>query len=390
MRIAVFFDKFNQSHETKDPGQIVMGLRDLGVQSEMITIDKPSLREGNTSIPVRLLSKGQAADVEYWRSVPYDVMIAYTRLYSEIASTLKEAGKTVLVKADTDGRRIFPVYPRDMSYYTYKKATEKVKIFYKRFKRRLEGQRRANQLAEHIKLADGVVVESPQACANLSYILSYWEMPELIKKIFVIPNPVSNSFSSTSLQVKNKLIVAVGEWDGRVGNSYIKNTDTMVNVLCRFLIQRPDYEAVVIGRGDAIVRKFAERWSSRHKINFHITGFIPNSEVAQYLGKAQVLFMPSLYESFGIAAAEALCKGCSLVGSPIESFYFLAKGGSTGTLAPDFTEEAYLGALSADICKWERGCYSPQEISSLWYSTCNRKAIAEDFLRVIDKLGMAT
>ncbi|MEW6162056.1 MAG: hypothetical protein AB1606_01865 [Nitrospirota bacterium] len=231
MKLAVFFDKFAPIHETKDPGQIVQGLIDIGIQSELFTIDKPALRKGFPSIPIRLLLMEQASDVEYWRGVPYDVIVAYTRLYSQIAYTLKKASKTVLVKADTDGRRIFPIYPRDMSYYPFKKATEKIKIFYKRVKRRLEGRTRANKLAEHINLADGVIVESPQAYINLAYILSYWEMPELIKKIFVIPNPVSDYFTATPLSIKNKLIVAVGEWDGRVGSSYIKNTDTMVKAL---------------------------------------------------------------------------------------------------------------------------------------------------------------
>lgn len=385
MRIAVFFDKFrpDQNHEVKDPGQIVLGLRDIGIQSEMLTIDKPILREATTSIPVRLLSMEEAANVDYWRSVPYDVIITYTRLYLWIASTLKKAGKTVLVKADTDGRRIFPVYPRDMSYYTYKKASEKAKIFYKRLKRRLEGQRRANKLAEHINIVDGVIVESPQACANLAYILSYWEMPELIKKIFVIPNPVSNYFTATPLSIKNKLIVAVGEWDGRVGSSYIKNTDTMVKALCRFLTMRPDYKAVIIGRGEDIVNKIAKGWKSCK--NLHTTGFIPNAEVAEYIGKAQILFAPSLFESFGIAAAEALCMGCSVVGSPLESFHFLTKGGFSGTLAADFTEEAYLGALLADIIKWERGVYSPEVISFAWRSILHRNTIAKSYLQVAEQ-----
>jgi glycosyltransferase involved in cell wall biosynthesis len=215
-------------------------------------------------------------------------------------------------------------------------------------------------------------------------------MTELIKKIFVIPNPVSNYFFNDNnilpISAKEKLIVATGAWGDKIGSGYIKNTDTMVNALCHFLTIRPDYKAVVIGSGEDIVKKFANKWALRNEINLKITGLIPNSEVAKYVRKAHILFMPSLWESFGIAAAEALCMGCSVVGSPLESLHFLTKGGLSGTLSPDFTEDAFLGALLADAVKWERGFYSPELISSTWRSLLHRETIAKSYLQVAAQL----
>ena len=45
---------------------------------------------------------------------------------------MKKAGKTVLVKVDTDGRKTFPVYPRELMDYTFNNKAEKAKALYKR------------------------------------------------------------------------------------------------------------------------------------------------------------------------------------------------------------------------------------------------------------------
>jgi glycosyltransferase involved in cell wall biosynthesis len=388
MKIAVFFKGFEPAFESKEHAQIVLGLRDTGMDSMLYTLDKPALRGCNLSVPLTLMSQKDAADVDYWRFTPYDAIIVYTRLDRSnlwMVNTLKKAGKTVIVKADTDGRKTFPVYPRDLLDYTYNTVAEKAKAFYLRVIRRVKGRVRADRLIDHINRADGIIVESPQAFANFAYILSYWGAPELIKKVFVIPNPASDHFTTHPIPVKDNLIVASGGWDSRIGNSYIKNTVVMVNALCRFLIARLDYKAVVIGSGGDTVEKIAAKWAP-HK-NLQIAGYVPNDKAAEYVGKAKIIFQPSLYETFGIAVAEGLCMGCSFVGSPLDSFEFLAAGGSSGTLAPDFTEEAFLGTLLADSIKWERNIYSADAISSTWRPLLNRRAVVEQYLQIVDKLG---
>jgi glycosyltransferase involved in cell wall biosynthesis len=387
MKIAVFLKGFEPAFESKEHAQIVLGLRDIGMDSTLFTLDKPTLRGCNLSVPLTLLSQKDAADINYWRSTPYSVIIVYTRLDRSnlwMVNTLKKAGKTVLVKADTDGRKIFPVYPRDLMDYPYNSFAEKAKAFCLRMKRRVKGRVRADRLIDHINRSDGIIVESPQAFANFAYILSYWGAPELIKKVFVIPNPASDHFTTHPIPAKDNLVVASGGWDSRIGNSYVKNTVVMVNALRRFLIARPNYKAVVIGSGRDTVKKIASRWAPHE--NLHIAGYVPNDKAAEYVGKAKIIFQPSLYETFGIAVAEGLCMGCSFVGSPLESFQFLAAGGASGTLAPDFTEEAFLGTLLADSAKWERNIYSAEAISSMWRPLLNRRAIVDQYLELAGKL----
>jgi hypothetical protein len=53
----------------------------------------------------------------------------------------------------------------------------------------------------------------------------------------------------------------------------------MVNALCRFLIAKPDYEAVIIGSVGDIVDKMASKWAS-HK-NLYNNRIYPNDTAAE-------------------------------------------------------------------------------------------------------------
>lgn len=382
MKIGCFFDGYLPLHETKDPGQIVLGFLDLGVQAEMITETKPELEQYNASFSIKFITQEQARDVSYWRSLDYDAIVIYTWLhkhYLPVIAAIKEAGKVVLVKGDTDGRISFPVESRAFYYRSKNKWKTIIKRSPKALQNlilRLVGRQKALWLAKHIELADRVIVESPQAKVNLAYIMLYWGKPELIKKISVIPNPVASDVIESSIPAKQKQIVAVGRWD----DVWQKNTVTMTKVLCRFATIRPDYEVAVIGPGKDIIKRFIAKTSFKRQIRLHLLGSLPHNEVVNYLGRSQILFMPSNWESFGIAAAEAVCMGCSVVGTPLESLQFLTQGSFSGTLAPDFSEDALLSALLTDVLKWETGNYVPEDISSFWRSRLHRKVIAEKIL----------
>jgi glycosyltransferase involved in cell wall biosynthesis len=387
MRIGVFFDGYMPLHETKDPGQLVLGFLDLGIQSEMITLYKPELSTYRAPFPIRFVNQAQMYSIDYWRKVPDDVIIAYTWLskkYLPLIYAIKKAGKFVIAKADSDGRYVFPTTPRCLplpklqKFFDVLGAKESFRRACYTLLAILISQHRIKQIAEHIKLVDKVIIESPQAQVNLSYSLLYWGF-ELPSKIHVIPNPVASDIISANVPSKEKQIVAVARWEA-VDQ---KNTITMSRVLCHFAKLRPDYKIVIIGSGKEIIQRFISKWASQLP-NIHLTGKIPREELIRHLAKSQIFFMPSNAESFGIAAAEAVCMGCTIVGTPIESLTFLTWGGFSGTIATGFTELPLLTALLIDAHKWELGYYDPQNISHFWRNNLCRKAIAEKIVRLIN------
>jgi len=221
MRVGVFFDGYMPLHETKDPGQLVLGFLDLGIQSEMITLYKPELSTYKAPFPIRFVNQAQMYSIDYWREVPDDVIIAYTWLskkYLPLIYAIKKAGKFVIAKADSDGRYVFPTTPRCLSLPKLQKffhilgAKESFRRACYTLLAILTSQRRIKQIAKHIKLVDKVIIESPQAQVNLSYSLLYWGF-ELPSKIHVIPNPVASDIISANVPSKEKQIVAVARWE---------------------------------------------------------------------------------------------------------------------------------------------------------------------------------
>jgi glycosyltransferase involved in cell wall biosynthesis len=387
MRIGVFFDGYLPLHETKDPGQLVLGFLDLGIQSEMITLYKPELNAYKSPFPIRFVSQTQMYSIDYWRKVPDDVIIAYTWLskrYLPLISAMKIAGKFVIAKADSDGRYSFPQTNRQLSFqYLYKNfhtlgVKESFRRIYRILRTRLTSRQRIRQIAEHIRLADKVIIESPQAQVNLSYSLLYWGF-NLLSKIHAIPNPVASDIMDVSVPSKERQIVAVGRWE----DTEHKNTMRMIRVLCHFTKLRPDYTIVIIGSGKEIIQRFISKLTTQLPTQIHLTGQISHNEVIHYLAKSQIFFMPSNREGFSIAAAEAVCMGCTIVGTPIECLTFLTLGGVSGTIATDFTEFPLLNALLIDVHKWEVGYYDPQSISHFWRNNLCRKVIAEKIVNMI-------
>jgi hypothetical protein len=212
MRIGVFFDGYLPLHETKDPGQLVLGFLDLGIQGEMITLYKQELKTYASPFPIRFATRSQILTTDYWRTIPDDVIVAYTwlsRRYLPMVSAMKQAGKFVIVKADSDGRYAFPTDPRQLSFRYFLQNfhllsfDEILRKSYYILRTKLMGRRRIKRVAEHIKLADKVIIESPQAQINLSYSLLYWGF-NLSSKIHVVPNPVASDIISTTVPLKKE------------------------------------------------------------------------------------------------------------------------------------------------------------------------------------------
>lgn len=389
LNICVFFHAFEPCHECKDPGQILLGLRDIGLESEMVTLQKSAL-DGYTGLPIRTITPEQAKDINFWRSTTYDAVIAYSWLRSDyfwIPEILKKAGKKVIIKSDTDGRMAFPLHPRwDCFTSSTLGIIPILKILRRKMKRRVNAPNDSEDLISHLKIADITVVETPQSFSNLAYILGYWKRTELLRKIEIIPNPVATDVLSTNYNHKKNQLVAIGNWNVKFGDYLVKNTKVMCNVLTKFLSLNPNYQAFIIGEGQDLLNKLLAKSEPCILNRIKIIGRIPHEDVIKYLSHAKIIFAPSISESFGLAVSEGICMGCSIVGSPLESFQFLSNGGFCGTLASTFEEQAYLGALIADTIRWEKGAYSPKRIATYWRAELDRKTIAGKYARMLEHL----
>jgi hypothetical protein len=111
---------------------------------------------------------------------------------------------------------------------------------------------------------------------------------------------------------------------------------------------------------------------------------VDRDELAKILAESQVFYSPSAFESFGIAAAEALCAGCSVVAGrsvSMASFeWFVSE--QSGTLAEMNAAPGHLKALRYELDEWEAGAQDPARSASVWCGRLHADQVAQKLLEI--------
>lgn len=388
MKIAVFLDVYTPTLDTKDTGQLVSGFMELGHNCEIIGISGAVSNKSNKSgsrFPIRYITHGDAVSPAFWGGTNYDLVICYTWLrkkYLPMLSAIRKSAIKLIIKSDNDGRHTYPVTPRWGQDVVPLFSISYFRILLRKLQRRVLVNFYLRAFVNHIELADVVIIESPGAYANIAALLVHAGKPDLIAQIFPVQNPVDQSALICKLPLKRKLVVAVGDWKRIVGEGFQKNTDCMIKVVSKFLRIEPEYDVVIIGDLGGREEYFAKLdISQRNRLT--ICGNTVRQDMLEYLGQAQIFFMPSMTEGFSIAASEAVCMGCSIVGTPLECLVYLARGGIGGTISYDFKTNAVFGALLADVNRWKRGDYDANDISQYWRARLASKLISQLILNSV-------
>jgi len=381
MKISVFFDNYLPLHEQKDPGQIPIGLNEIGHVAGILTLSKPELADYKPPFDLTTVSFDELYSEQFWLKNDSDAIVSYPLLgdnYSPLIEKLKRSGKKVLLKLDSDGNIAYPLQ-RDYFRVPLRERFTLRNILgdlwwhlaFESLKRR----RHAPVAAEVIKrfeLCDAVIIESPAALDNLNYFLDAWGRPDLTKKTVFVPNPVRPDFIGGKIRKKQKLVVSFGRWD----DYQQKNTRLMVKTAVAFLEKRADYRFTIFGKGTELVKHYLDHAPLNVKERVDVLGFVEETKIVELLACARTIFVPSRWESFSIASAEALCMGCSVVGTPLESLRYLSMQGFSGTIATSMDQAAVLTSLLQDANKWENGMYEAEKIADYWRPKLDRKTIA--------------
>lgn len=384
-RISIFFEHFELLHESKDIGQIILGLIDVGIGAELITKDKDCLAEYQPSFPIIRAKSSDLISVNFWKNLESNVVVFYhgLRHYKKHFQAIKAAQKKIIVKLDSDGQLWYPLhyFPSQRFRHTSGLLRRLGRII----KWSIPFWRRAIVQADlrQLEMADAVIIESPEALNNLIYLYNYWAKPELAAKTYVVPNPVEPLFlDASTVSEKDNIIVSVGRWDFQEA----KNPKLLVKTLVNFLHSKKDYQAKIVGSGENIIRKLLNGHGNDISDRVEILGHLTHDQLLHHLRTAKIFFMPSRWESFGMAAAEAICCGCSIVGTPLETLKYLSMQGFSGVTAANFSKKAVLAALLLSAEKWERKEYDPEEIANFWRKKLDRKNIAKEFVKIAEKI----
>jgi len=274
----------------------------------------PEIRNSKSPIPpVLWVSQQDVRDPLWWQSQKPDLVILglWTRpKYDPIRCAALSATPRVIERADSDGMRTASCglltyakrrfdYLRDRTYHWPPLLSIPASIFYS-FASILATPWIETRLARTLKLLPAIAVETPHATALWkSFATRLGADPE---KIHCVPHPIQTDiFKFDPAIPKKDQIISVGRWD-----SYQKNLPLLLKTLRYFLDKNPPWTALVVGSG-------LPTKSPHPRITF-LPPLAP-PDLARLMQESRIFLSSSRYESFGLAAAEALACG-NLVVAP--------------------------------------------------------------------------
>jgi D-inositol-3-phosphate glycosyltransferase len=207
-----------------------------------------------------------------------------------------------------------------------------------------------------LTLADGLIAANPDERADL-----IWRMGVPTEKICTIPPgvdldlfrplPRDEARAATGVGPDERVVLFVGRIDP------IKGIDTLIDAAEIILARGPAAAAptfVVVG-GDlaengepvgplaAVADAITARGITGH---FRLVGSQPQNRLPLYYAAADVVAVPSRYESFGLVAVEALASGVPVVASRAGGLRFTVEDGLSGLLVKPQSPEALARGLT--------------------------------------------
>ena len=296
--------------------------------------------------PVLWVSQQDVRNPLWWQSQKPDLVILglWTRpKYDPIRRAALSATPHVIERADSDGLRTASCglltyakrrfdYFRDLTYHWPSLLSIPASIFYS-LASILATPWIEFRLKKTLELLPSIVVETPHA-TNLwkSLATRLGVDPE---KIHCVPHPIQTDiFKFDPAISKKNQIISVGRWE-----SYQKNLPLLLKTLRNFLDQNPDWTSLVIGSG-------LPAMAPHPRITF-----LPptnSTQLARHMQESKIFLSSSRYESFGLAANEAILCGCvpqdafkRPIFSPTRQII-----PNSSTLAPRCVAQAILGILA--------------------------------------------
>jgi D-inositol-3-phosphate glycosyltransferase len=142
--------------------------------------------------------------------------------------------------------------------------------------------------------------------------------------------PIDRAEAQARLGLSGDVALFVGRMDP------IKGLDVLLHAI-NLLKSHEDLTLVVVGgsgREDEMQRNQALVRSLGIDRQVQFRGAVPQAELRYYYSAATVLVVPSHYESFGLAAVEALACGTPVIGSLVGGLPTVIHDGENGFLVP--------------------------------------------------------
>ena len=162
----------------------------------------------------------------------------------------------------------------------------------------------------HVVIAFIVRIKSKDIAFVSPSLLKQWKRQMLWKgNSFITPNSTKLLRESAIVNIGSERCIAITD----VGSH--KNTKKLLKAWSKVLVSNPNAQLDLIGYGTAVNEKLY-MWANLNQLNKNINwiGFLSRSKLEEHLLSSDILITPSLSESFGLTAMEAMSAGIPVIG----------------------------------------------------------------------------
>lgn len=371
---------------SRDSGLLCRGLSLTGVESRVVM---PGLPMDGDGAQVLRASLEDLESSDWWRSQGLDGVVLYSwgrPKFRKVAAAIDRAGIPLILNQDNGGvvsplngllnwlRQQWHQTGQGKGYAAWRRLAYHV----------VRGMSYGLVLTDplrrrHLLHGDRIACVSPLAAEHYRKLCRIYGGKKMQAKVTLLPHPVEGRFVHSG-EKKPERVVCVGRWSDETQ----KRPQLMMAVLERLLAVEP-VEADIVGAATPDLETWHGGLPPELRKRVRLRGRIGRDELAELFAGARVFYSPSAHESFGIAAGEALCSGCSVVAGRLismGSFVWFTEE-DCGTLAQEDDAAGHVAALRIELEKWRDGVRKPEMISERWGRRLHEREVARTVVRLI-------
>ena len=370
----------------RDSGLLCRGFQALGVESRAVM---PGERKAEDEPDLIRTDFKNLESVEWWCAQNIDSVVLYAwgrPKFRKVAAAIRQAGIFLVLNQDNGGL-VSPLAGfRDWLEEQWILAGQGrgAGAWLRFLKLSLRGLSAGLVItdplrAAHLKQGDVIACVSPKAAELYRKLCRIYGGMNLADRVRVVPHAVESRFRFSGAP-KRRQVACVGRWQDVVQ----KRPWLLMEAIGSLVATDDEVSVVIAGNPTAELETWHRALPELQRERVQIRGRVGRDELAEILAESQVFYSPSAFESFGIAAAEALCAGCSVVAGrsmSMASFeWFVSE--QSGTLAETDAAPGHLKALRYELDRWDQGAHDPARSSSVWCGRLHADQVAQKLLEI--------
>ena len=378
------------TYVNRDAGLVGEGFRVKGWSCRSILL-APSM-EADLPFIIRA-SRCEMEDPKWWAGVARRGVVFYNSakpLHAPVLLAAKSAGLPIAMNVDNSCIFDFHNMPgefwrKSMMHKSDLAAPKRLVSasagVLKSYHQRLNGSYR--RFAAHLAIADVIGAVTPDAQDRLRSFLMNHGQASAVGRVHLIPHPAHPRFVTSGEKPNDGSItfVTVGRWDVQRQ----KRPDLLMGVIDSLLARDQRFRFRIYGKLTPELQRWHAGLASTEKNRVGLHGIVPNAELLEAYQTAHIYLCVSAYESFLIAAAEAMCCGCSIVATDLPTLpgprWFAS--GLRGSLATKHNIHGLVSSSLIEAEAWLQGKRNGHEIAAWTQQNMHANHVANSYLKLL-------